>query len=61
MITIQNLEVRFDVEGDDDRETFARLFREYIRQWSAEAEQERIRESELSRERTIGAGSQGGY
>lgn len=54
MITIQNLEVQFDVEGDDDREAFARLFREFMRRWAAEAAAERRRELELRRERSLG-------
>lgn len=54
MVTIQNLEVRFDVEGDDDRQTFARLFNEFIRRWAAEAEERQKREHELGRERSLG-------
>lgn len=34
MLTIHNLEVTFDVEGDGDEATFARLFAKHIRQWS---------------------------
>ena len=55
MITIQNLEVRFDVEGDDDREAFARMFNEFIGQWSADMTQQQAREIELARERAIGS------
>lgn len=54
MITIQNLDVRFDIEGDDDRQTFSRLFNEFIRRWAAEAEAQKQRELELNRERSIG-------
>ena len=53
MITIQNLEIRFDVEGDDDREAFARLFNEFIKRWSSQAEEQRQRESEAMRERSL--------
>lgn len=60
MITIHNLEVRFDVEGDDDRETFARMFNECIRKWAAEAEQQQRRELELMHERSLGLDSMGG-
>lgn len=53
MITIQNLEIQFDVEGDDDEQTFARLFNEFIRKWAAQAEQQRKIDAEASRERSL--------
>ena len=34
MVTIHNLEVRLEVEGDGDEVVFARLFQKYIRLWS---------------------------
>jgi hypothetical protein len=61
MITIQNLEVRFDVEGDDDRDTFARLFNEFIAHWSAEMQGRQKREHELSRERSLGFDRKGAH
>jgi hypothetical protein len=53
MIRIENLEVRFDVEGDDDRATFARLFREHIARWAEESDSRRKRETEAARERSL--------
>jgi hypothetical protein len=53
MITIHNLEVNFEVEGDD-KQRFALLFKEYIRQWTAEAENQKAREMRLARERSLG-------
>lgn len=53
MITIHNLEIRFDVEGDDDRKVFAKLFNEFIRKWSTQAEEQRQREVEAARERSL--------
>ena len=53
MITIHNLEVQFEVEGDDNQR-FALLFKEYIRKWSAEAETQKAREARLTRERSLG-------
>jgi hypothetical protein len=53
MITIQNLEVQFEVEGDD-KQRFAQLFKEYIRQWTAEAQTQKARELRLARERSLG-------
>ena len=59
MITIQNLEVRFDVEGDDDREAFAKMFNEFITRWSAEMEDQQKRDLVLARERAIGSSAVG--
>ena len=53
MITIQNLEVRFDVEGSDE-EVFARLFQKFIRSWSELDEQRRALECQVERERVLG-------
>ena len=43
MVTIQHLEVRFDVDGDDEEAVFARLFDKYIRRWNRAMEEERAR------------------
>jgi len=51
MVTINNLEVHFDVEGEGDQAVFTRLFEEHIRKWSrlqTEAEMRR-RQSECDR------------
>jgi hypothetical protein len=53
MMTIHNLEVRFDVAGDDDT-AFARLFADYIRRWSQAEEMARCRRREVERERSLG-------
>jgi len=45
MITIEHLEVQFDVAGDDDEAVFARYFNRYINQWMrAEQQQAELRE-----------------
>jgi len=54
MVTIQNLEVRFDVEGDSDETAFVRLFEKYIRQWSRKQQEARARERWASTERSLG-------
>lgn len=59
MITIQSLEVHFDVEGDDTQR-FARLFRDFIRQWSAETERQRMQEHQAARERSLVDAPMGG-
>ena len=59
MITIHNLEVQFEVAGDD-RQRFAQLFKEYIRQWAAEAEARRQRDNRSAQERSLGDDPSGG-
>lgn len=54
MVNISNLEVRFDVEGDGDDATFARLFEKYIKQWSRQAEEAQERERRGRDERAVG-------
>lgn len=53
MVTIHNLEVQFEVAGDD-RQRFAQLFKEFMRQWAAEAEARRQRETRSVQERSLG-------
>lgn len=54
MITIDRMNVTFDVEGDDE-EVFARLFRAHMERWQRE-EQERGRARvRLERDRSIHA------
>ena len=61
MITIQNLDIRFDVEGDEDRQVFAKLFNEFINKWSRQAEEQQQREIEAKRERSLSDSSFGGH
>ncbi len=53
MITIQNLEVNFEVEGDDNQR-FAKLFKDYMCKWCAEAEVQKTRDLRSARERSLG-------
>lgn len=53
MVTIHNLEVQFDVAGDDDA-VFARLFAAHIQRWNERAEQDRLRARDAARERSVG-------
>ncbi|MEX3788819.1 putative phage tail protein [Paraburkholderia sp. BR14374] len=54
MITIHNLEVRLDVEGDSDEAVFARLFDKYMRQWSRLAEEAKTRQRLAEAHRSLG-------
>ena len=52
-LTIQQLHVRFQVEGEDEAE-FTRLFDRHIRAWSRAVEAERARRCRSNAERGIG-------
>jgi len=54
MVTINNLDVRFDVEGGDDDATFSRLFAKHISQWSNKREEAKERERRGRDERSLG-------
>jgi hypothetical protein len=54
MVTINHLDVRFDVEGDDDDASFCRLFEKYIRQWSTKQEEAKEREQRGKKDRSLG-------
>jgi len=54
MVNVNNLEVRFDVEGEGDDSAFSRLFEKHIRQWSREAEEAKEREHRGRNERAVG-------
>jgi hypothetical protein len=53
MITIQSLEVRFDVEGSDE-EVFARLFAKFMRSWSELDDERRSLARQAECERQLG-------
>ena len=54
MVTIQNLEVRFDVEGESDEAVFARLFEKYIKVWERKCAEAKARQRFTDRERALG-------
>lgn len=53
MLTIHDLQVRFDVAGDDAA-AFSRMFADHIRRWSQAQEIERCRRRDMERERSLG-------
>jgi hypothetical protein len=62
MVTIQKLEVRFDVEGDSEEQMFVEMFNKYIDEWSQrQAAQRQIRHA-MQRNRQLGdrPGEEGG-
>ena len=54
MVTIQNLEVQFDVEGDGDEAVFAKLFEQHIRRYSRAEQSQRDRERRIEIECRLG-------
>jgi hypothetical protein len=53
MVTIENLEVRFDVEGESDEAVFARLFERHIRRWHDDMSDRKVRGKRLENERAL--------
>ncbi len=54
MITIEHLEVQFDVAGDDDEAVFARYFSRYIRQWARAEQQHAALQERLRDDQRLG-------
>lgn len=60
MITIEHLEVQFDVEGDDDEKVFAQYFTRFINEWSQAQEQEQRLRQRLRQDQMLGDHPHGG-
>ncbi len=54
MITIQNLEVRFEVEGSEDEAVFARLFARHMKLWRRQEQEQQARRELAERGRALG-------
>lgn len=54
MVTIQHLEVRFDVEGEEDEQVFVSYFNKYIDRWSRQRETRQTIASAMGRNRDLG-------
>ena len=54
MVTIQHLEVQFDVAGDSEEKTFGRLFQQYMRQWNRLQTEAAARQRLSDEERAVG-------
>lgn len=60
MVTINHLEVQFDVEGGEEERMFVEYFNKYIDEWSRRREaQTRVRET-MDRSRDLGDRPPGG-
>jgi hypothetical protein len=54
MVTIQNLEVRFDVEGEDQEQMFLQLFNRAMAEWTRRQELEQHVRQTIDRNRNLG-------
>lgn len=54
MVTIRNLEVTFDVEGEGDAAAFSRLFERHIEAWCRREEEKKKRRRSLEEQRSLG-------
>jgi hypothetical protein len=54
MVTIHNLEVRLEVEGEGDEAVFSRFFQKYIGKWSRLTEEAKAREHQANQHRSLG-------
>jgi len=59
MLTIHNLEVRLEVEGDGDEAVFVKFFDKYIRRWSRAVEQAKATQKLTDEHRSLGDRSTG--
>jgi hypothetical protein len=54
VVTIHNLEVRMDVQGEPDDANFVRLFNKYIKLWSEQDARQKQRARRIAEERSLG-------
>jgi hypothetical protein len=54
MITIQHLEVQFDVEGDEEEQLFVAYFNKYIEAWSRRRDSQRQISDAMGKNRSLG-------
>ena len=54
MVTIQHLEVQFDVEGGEEEQLFVSMFNKYIDEWARRQDARRRVNDSMSRNRDLG-------
>ena len=52
-VTIHNLEVSFQVEGEGDEAVFAKLFEKYVNRWSRLQAEAKARQARLECDRSL--------
>jgi hypothetical protein len=60
MVTIEHLDVQFDVVDDGDERVFAEYFARYIKQWQQAHQQEQMLQRRLRRDHMLGDDQRGG-
>lgn len=55
-VKILNLEVRFEIDADDQEASFARMFTKYIHLWHRMAQEQRAASEEAADDRSLGDG-----
>jgi len=53
-VTIHNLDVQFDVQGEGDEANFAKLFSKYASRWTQEQREAEARQKRSNCERALG-------
>jgi hypothetical protein len=53
MVTIHNLEVRLDVEGEGDEAAFVKLFEKYIKLWHRRMEEAKSKQKIANEHRSV--------
>jgi hypothetical protein len=59
MVTIHNLEVRLELEGEGDEAVFSRFFQKYIKLWSRLEAEAKARQRLANENRSIGNQQEG--
>ena len=59
MVTIQHLEVQFDVEAGEEEQLFVSMFNKYIDEWARRQDARRRVNDSMSRNRDLGDGDKG--
>lgn len=54
MVTIQNLEVQFDVQGTDDEKMLKQMFNQCIEEWSRQRDDQRRQRKAMHTDRQLG-------
>lgn len=54
MLTIHDLQVQFNVAGDNDAAVFSRMFAEHITRWNQAREMDQARRHQMECERSLG-------
>ena len=54
MVTIHNLDVHLDVQGEGDEAVFVRLFQKYMRRWCEQENRQKQQAKRAAADRSLG-------